>query len=199
MTPRPTLAIWHDRRRCNRARLVRDPKCDGQFFTCVRTTKIYCRPICPSNHAHSRNVFFVASAAAAETLGFRPCLKCRPETAPGSAAWRGTASTVARGLRLIYEGFLDVHTVDQLAYELGVGSRHLERLFRRHLGTTPARVAITRRLHVARRLITDTARPLSEIAFVAGFRSVRRFNHAFQKLYRRAPSSFRGRRPTSRQ
>ena len=132
-------------------------------------------------------------------LGFRPCLKCRPETAPGSPAWRGTATTVARALRLIDDGFLDEHTVEHLASRLGVGARHLERLFVRHLAATPTRVAITRRIHAARRLVTNTTRPFSEIAFMVGFRSVRRFNDAFRKLYRRTPSSFRGKRPTSRE
>jgi AraC family transcriptional regulator of adaptative response / DNA-3-methyladenine glycosylase II len=199
MTTAAKVGIWHDRGRCDRARRTRDPQYDGHFFTCVRTTKIYCRPICHSTHALSRNVFFVASAAAAEMLGFRPCLKCRPETAPGSPAWRGTATTVARALRLIDDGFLDEHTVEHLASRLGVGARHLERLFVRHLGATPTRVALTRRIHAARRLVTNTTRPVSEIAFMVGFRSVRRFNDAFRKLYRRAPSSFRGKRPTSRE
>jgi AraC family transcriptional regulator, regulatory protein of adaptative response / methylated-DNA-[protein]-cysteine methyltransferase len=143
-------------------------------------------------------VFFVASAAAAEVLGFRACLKCRPEAAPGSPAWRGTATTVARGLRLIDDGFLDGHTVEHLASRLGVGARHLERLFVRHLGATPTRVAIARRVQAARRLVTDTEWPVGEIAFTAGFRSVRRFNDAFRKRYRRTPSSLRSRRPASR-
>ncbi|MEM8974904.1 MAG: Ada metal-binding domain-containing protein, partial [Pseudomonadota bacterium] len=104
--------IWRDWERCDRARIARDRRFDGLFFTCVRTTKIYCRPICPVAHAHSKNVFFVPSAAAAERAGFRPCLRCRPESAPGSPAWQGTATTVERGLRLIDEGFLDVRSVD---------------------------------------------------------------------------------------
>ena len=144
-------------------------------------------------------MFFVASAAAAELLGFRACLKCRPETAPGSPAWRGTATTVLRGLRLIDDGFLDGHTVAHLAARLGVGARHLERLFVRHFGVPPTRVAIARRTQAARRLVTDTERPVTDIALMAGFRSVRRFNDAFRKRYRRTPSSLRGRRPASRE
>jgi len=191
MTRRVGSETWRDRDLCNQARLARDGAYDGVFFTCVRTTKIYCRPICPSAHAHARNVFFVASAAAAEKLAFRPCLKCRPETAPGSAAWRGTATTVARGMRLIQSGFLDTHDVDQLAGKLGIGPRHLSRLFRRHVGASPSNVAGTRRVQIAKRLVTDTARPLGEIALEAGFRSVRRFNDAFRKTYKRPPSSLR--------
>ncbi|MHA1564127.1 MAG: bifunctional transcriptional activator/DNA repair enzyme AdaA [Alphaproteobacteria bacterium] len=184
-------AVWRDWARCDEARLARDPAYDGCFFTCVRTTRIYCRPVCPVSHALSKNVHFVPTAAAAERLGFRPCLRCRPETAPGSPAWRGTATTVARGLRLIEEGYLDEHSVEDLADKLGVGARHLSRLFLRHLGAAPREVAGTRRLQAAKRLITDTQRPLAEIAFAAGFRSVRRFNDAFRNTYHRPPSSFR--------
>jgi AraC family transcriptional regulator of adaptative response/methylated-DNA-[protein]-cysteine methyltransferase len=191
MAQRIAAETWRDRALCNRARLARDAAYDGTFFTCVRTTRIYCRPICPSTHAHTRNVIFVASAAAAEKLAFRPCLKCRPETAPGRAAWRGTATTVARGMRLIQAGFLDAHDVEALADKLGIGARHLLRLFVRHVGASPTDVAGTRRVQAAKRLITDTDRPFSEIALEAGFRSVRRFNDAFRKTYRRPPSSFR--------
>src|SRR5262249_3613157 len=129
MTERTEIEAVGDRERCNRARLARDARFDGSFFTCVRTTRIYCRPIRPSAHARSVNVFFVPSAGAAERLGYRPCLRGRPETAPGSAAWRGTATTVARGMRLIDNGYLDAHSVEELAAKLGIGSRHLARLF----------------------------------------------------------------------
>jgi AraC family transcriptional regulator of adaptative response/methylated-DNA-[protein]-cysteine methyltransferase len=182
-----------DREQCDRARLARDPGFDGAFFTCVKTTKIYCRPICPSAHALQNNVFFVPSAAAAETLGYRPCLRCRPETAPGSPAWRGTATTVARAMRLVGDGFLDRHSVDELAVKLGVGARHLLRLFRVHVGASPTEVAYTRRVQAAKRLITDTKMPLAQVAYGAGFKSIRRFNDAIRQTYRRAPSSFRRR------
>ena len=183
--------IWRDWERCDRARVARDILFDGAFFTCVRTTKIYCRPVCPVKPALSKNVSFVASAAAAERLGFRPCLRCRPETAPGSPAWRGTATTVARGLRLIETGFVDEHSVEALAAKLGIGSRHLSRLFRKHLGATPRDIAATRRVQIAKHLISDTTKALSEIAFESGFHSIRRFNDAFQNTYRRSPTSFR--------
>jgi AraC family transcriptional regulator of adaptative response / DNA-3-methyladenine glycosylase II len=135
-------------------------------------------------------VFFVASATA-ERLGFRPCLRCRPESAPGSPAWKGTATTVARGLRLIEAGFLDDASIEELAAKLGIGPRHLSRLFQKHLGATPRDVATTRRVQYAKRLITDMTMALSEIAFASGFRSIRRFNDAFRATYHRAPKSFR--------
>lgn len=187
--------IWRDWEACDRARIARDPRYDGLFFTAVRTTKIYCRPICPVRCAHSKNVTFFPSAAAAERAGYRPCLRCRPETAPGSPAWCGTATTVARAMRLIEEGFLNQQSVEALAEKLGMGARHLSRLFLRHAGASPSAIAATHRVQVAKRLIDSTERPLAEIAFEAGFGSIRRFNDAFRATYGRPPSSFRrGRR-----
>ena len=185
----PTL----DHAACDRARLARDPAYDGVFFTGVRTTRIYCRPVCPVRPARSENVVFFPSAAAAERAGFRPCLRCRPETAPGSPAWRGTRSTVGRAMRLIDGGFLDRASVNDLADRLGIGPRHMLRLFLRHAGATPSEVAATRRIQAAKRLIDGTRRPLAEIAFAAGFGSVRRFNDAFRATYGRPPSAFRKR------
>lgn len=182
-----------DHETCDRARLARDPAYDGLFFTAVRTTRIYCRPVCPVKPAKSENVVFFPTAAAAERARFRPCLRCRPETALGSPAWNGTATTVARGMRLIEDGFLDQGSVPELAEKLGIGARHLLRLFLRHAGATPSDVASTCRVQAAKRLIDDTTMPLSEIAFAAGFRSVRRFNEAFRNTYGRPPSRFRKR------
>jgi AraC family transcriptional regulator of adaptative response/methylated-DNA-[protein]-cysteine methyltransferase len=179
---------------CDRARVTRDRAFDGMFFAAVRTTRIYCRPICRVRLAKSQNVQFFATAAAAERAGFRPCLRCRPEAAPGSPAWNGTATTVARGMRLIEGGFLDKASVSDLSDHLGIGPRHLLRLFLQHTGATPGEIAATRRIQAAKRLIEQTTRPLSEIAFAAGFRSIRRFNDAFRAIYGRPPSSFR--RPT---
>lgn len=179
---------------CDRARLARDPAFDGVFFTAVRTTRVYCRPVCPVRPALTKNVQFFPTAAAAERAGFRPCLRCRPETAPGSPAWRGTATTVARGMRLIEDGFLDRNTVAALADRLGIGPRHLLRLFLRHAGATPSEVAATRRVQAAKRLISDSDMPLAEVAFAAGFNSIRRFNDAFRATYHRPPSAFRRRR-----
>jgi AraC family transcriptional regulator, regulatory protein of adaptative response / methylated-DNA-[protein]-cysteine methyltransferase len=180
----------------DRARLARDPLYDGRFFTGVRTTGVYCRPVCPVRPARSRNVCFFPSAAAAELAGFRPCLRCRPETAPFSPAWNGSRTTVARGLRLIAEGALDVQsaTVGSLAARLGVGERHLVRLFATHLGASPGRVARTARVQRAKRLLDSTDLPLSEVALIAGFGSQRRFNAVFAETYARPPSEFRPKR-----
>jgi AraC family transcriptional regulator of adaptative response / DNA-3-methyladenine glycosylase II len=181
-----------DAKTCDRARLARDPRFDGWFFTGVLTTRIYCRPTCPVKPARSRNVIFFPTAAAAERAGFRPCLRCRPETAPGTPAWRGAAATVARALRLIDGGFLDDGgTVEKLAETLGMTSRHLRRLFLRYAGAAPTAVATTRRVQRAKRLVDETRLPMSAIAFTAGFASIRRFNAAFRTVYRRPPSAVR--------
>ena len=128
-----------------RARLSRDPRFDGQFFVGVKTTGIYCRPICPANTPKRENIDFFPTAAAASEAGFRPCLRCRPECAPGTPAWHGTSTTVRRGLRLIAGGALDDGNVEALADRLGVTSRHLRRLFSKHLGASPLSVAHTQR------------------------------------------------------
>lgn len=176
---------------CNAARLKRDPAFDGKFFTAVRTTRIYCRPVCPVKHPLTKNVSYFPSAAAAERAGYRPCLRCRPETAPFCAAWNGTRTTVERALKLIEAGALDSGTVAELADRLGVGTRHLSRLFETHVGASPLQTAQTLRIGRAKRLLDETALPMTEIAFKAGFGSVRRFNAAFLKLYGRPPSSIR--------
>jgi len=180
-----------DREICDRARLARDATFDGLFFSGVRSTHIYCRPVCPVRPARSENVTFYPTAAAAERAGFRPCLRCRPETAPGSPAWAGTATTVARGIRLIEDGFLDRRSVAELADTLGIGPRHLLRLFMRHAGASPSEIAVTKRVQKAKRLIDETDMPLAEIAFESGFKSIRRFNDCFLASYKRPPSSFR--------
>ena len=181
-----------DPRTCDRARIARDPRFDGAFYTGVRTTRIYCRPTCPVKPAKSKNVVFFPTAAAAERAGFRPCLRCRPETAPGTPAWRGAAATVSRALRLIERGFLDGETrVGDLADALGMTARHLRRLFLRHAGASPTAVATTRRVQRAKALVDSTVMPMSAIAFAAGFASIRRFNAAFRSVYRRSPTSVR--------
>jgi len=180
-----------------RARLSRDARFDGQFFVGVKTTGIYCRPICPAVAPKSENVTFYPSAAAAGEAGFRPCLRCRPECAPGTPAWSGTSTTVRRGLRLISNGALDDGSIEQLADRLGVTSRHLRRLFTKHLGASPLAVAHTQRLHFAKRLIDQTDLPLSHIAEAAGYGSVRRFNDSFKKTYDRTPRDLRRNREES--
>jgi len=177
---------------CNQARLRRDAAFDGKFFTAVRSTGIYCRPVCPVRQPLSRNVSFYPSAAAAEAAGFRPCLRCRPETAPFSPAWNGTAATVSRAMRLIEDGALDGDgRIGDLADSLGIGPRHLSRLFKKHLGTSPVQAAKTCRLQRAKRMLSDTDLPITEIALTSGFSSVRRFNAAFRELYGRPPTSIR--------
>lgn len=174
-----------------RARLARDARFDGQFYIGVRTTGIYCRPICPANAPKSKNVEFFPSAAAAGEAGFRPCLRCRPECAPGTPAWSGTSTTVRRGLRLISGGALDDGNVEALADRLGVTSRHLRRLFSKHLGASPLAVAHTQRLHFAKRLIDETMLPMRHISSAAGYGSIRRFNDAFRRTYGRPPRELR--------
>jgi AraC family transcriptional regulator, regulatory protein of adaptative response / methylated-DNA-[protein]-cysteine methyltransferase len=187
-----------DATECDHARLARDPAYDGRFYTGVRTTRIYCRPVCPVRPAQSRNVRFYPSAAAAEADGFRPCLRCRPETAPFSPAWNGSRTTVARGLRLIAKGALDGNdaSVVALAAKLGVGERHLARLFIRHLGASPSQIARTARVQRAKRLLDTTERPMSQIALDAGFGSLRRFNAVFAEVYGRPPTELRRRAGT---
>ena len=176
---------------CNQARLRRDPAFDGRFFVAVKTTNIYCRPVCTVKQPLTKNIRFYPSAAAAEQDGYRPCLRCRPETAPFCPAWNGTKTTVERALRLIEQGALDADGVEDLAERLGVGPRHLSRLFRKHLGASPIRTARTLRIQRAKRLLDQTALPMTEIAFRSGFRSVRSFNAAFSQLYGRPPSAMR--------
>src|SRR5215468_6638801 len=168
---------------CSQARLSRDARFDGKFFIGVLTSGVYCRSICPAPTAKEKNVRYFPTAAAAAEAGFRPCLRCRPECSPGTPAWLGTPNTVARALRLIAEGGLEDGGVETLAEKLGVGSRHLRRLFLKHLGATPLAVAQTRRLHFAKKLIDETTLPMSQIAIAAGFGCVRRFNDGIRKVY----------------
>src|SRR5579863_6049522 len=174
-----------------RARLARDARFDGRFFTGVTSTGIYCRPVCPAPAPKPVHVRYFLSAAAAAAAGFRPCLRCRPEASPGTPAWLGSSSTVSRALRLIGEGALDDGGVEPMAERLGVGPRHLRRLFLRHLGATPVAVAQTRRVHFAKKLIDESGLSMTEVAMASGFNSVRRFNATFQNLYGRAPSELR--------
>ena len=208
---RPLTALWGvaaawygsavmsmDFAECDRARVARDPSYDGRFFTGVRTTGVYCRPVCPVRPARSTNVQFFPSAAAAEAAGFRPCLRCRPETAPFSNAWIGSRATVERAVRLIVEeGALDEEgaSVEKLAERLGMGRRQLARLFARHLKANPSAVARTARVQRAKRLIDETDKSMVEIAVLAGFGSLRRFNAVFAEVYGRTPTEVkRGRR-----
>ena len=171
--------------------LRRDAAFDGLFFVAVRTTKIYCRPVCRARIPKPENITFYPCAAAAEGAGYRPCLRCRPETAPFCPAWMGSKTTVARALKLIEGGALDGGGLNALADRLGVGARHLSRLFKTHLNTSPLQVAKTLRLQRAKTLLSDTDLTISDIAVRSGFPSPRRLHAAFAGLYDRPPSAIR--------
>jgi AraC family transcriptional regulator of adaptative response / DNA-3-methyladenine glycosylase II len=182
-----------DRNSCYRVLLARDPRYDGRFFTCVKTTGIYCRPVCPARTPKLENCVFVPSAAAAQEAGFRPCLRCRPERSPDIVARNGSSASVSRALTLIERGALDEGDVEALAARLGLGARQLRRLFHQHLGASPITVAQTRRLLLAKQLIHDSALSMTQVALASGFSSLRRFNETFKALYGRPPSALRGR------
>lgn len=176
---------------CEAARRSRDPRFDGQFFTAVRTTGIYCRPVCPAPAPKSENVRYYATAAAAEAAGYRPCLRCRPELAPAEGSWRRGECTLARALQGIEQGALERAGVPALAARLGIGERQLRRLFVEELGVSPLQIESTRRLLFAKQLLSETALPVTEIALAAGYSSLRRFNAAFLAAYGLAPSRLR--------
>src|SRR5437016_11893934 len=180
-----------DWRVCSRARLTYDARFDGKFFIGVRGSGVYCRPICPAPTAKEKNCRYFPTAAAAAEAGFRPCLRCRPESCPGTPGWQGTSNTVSRALRLIGESGLEDGGVEGLAERLGVGSRHLRRLFLRHLGATPSAVAQTRRLHFAKKLIDETSLPMNQVALASGFGCVRRFNAGIRDVYKQTPKEIR--------
>jgi AraC family transcriptional regulator of adaptative response / DNA-3-methyladenine glycosylase II len=182
-----------DKETCYRALESRDPRFDGLLFTGVKSTGIYCRPVCPARTPKFVNCEFFGSAAAAQEAGYRPCLRCRPETAPDLASWRGTSNTVSRALALITDGALDGSEagVEALAERLGIGDRHLRRLFVQHLGASPIAVAQTRRVLFAKQLIQETRMPMTEVALAAGFGSIRRFNETFVGLFGRPPGALR--------
>lgn len=180
-----------DRRTCYRIVQARDARYDGRFFTCVKTTGIYCRPICPARPPKLENCIFVPSAAVAQEAGFRPCLRCRPECSPELGPFRGTSSTVKRALLLIEGGALDEGHVEALAERLGVGSRQLRRLFRKHLGASPITVALTRRVLLAKQLLHETNLSMTEVALASGFTSLRRFHETFKAMVGRPPRELR--------
>ncbi|SIQ49383.1 DNA-3-methyladenine glycosylase II [Microbispora rosea] len=176
---------------CYLAVSARDSRFDGRFYTAVTTTGIYCRPICPARTPARGNVRFYRHAAAAEAAGFRPCRRCRPELSPGDPGWDVRADLVGRALRLIDDGVADESGVAGLARRLHVTERHLHRLFAAELGTGPLAVARTRRLLLAKQLLTETTLPITDVAFAAGFGSVRQFNAAMKESYGFAPGELR--------
>jgi AraC family transcriptional regulator of adaptative response / DNA-3-methyladenine glycosylase II len=176
---------------CWQAAYSRDARFDGRFFAGAVTTGVYCRSVCPVPFAKPDNILWFASSAAAEAAGFHPCRRCRAAASPGTPAWAGTSAVVSRALRLIVEGALDSGNVEELANRVGIGSRHLRRLFVEHLGASPLRIAITRRVHFARNLIEETDLPITQLAACAGFRSIRQFNHAMLTTAGESPTGLR--------
>jgi AraC family transcriptional regulator of adaptative response / DNA-3-methyladenine glycosylase II len=176
---------------CWQAIYSRDRRFDGRFFAAATSTGLYCRSTCPVPFARPKNIVLFACAAAAEGAGFRPCRRCNPQASPGTPAWLGTSAVVSRAVRLIWEGALDTNGVEDLAERVGIGSRHLRRLFTQHLGASPAQIAGTQRVHFARKLIDETDLPMTQVALSAGFTSIRQFNHAMKGATGRAPSALR--------
>ena len=180
-----------DPRTCEQARLSRDARFDGLFFVAVKSTRIYCRPMCPAPSPKPVNVSYYGNAAAAEAAGYRPCLRCRPELAPGDGTWRRGDAVVARALKLIDQGVLAEQPLSVLAERVGIGERQLRRLFVDRLGAAPIGVHGTRRLLFAKQLLTETTLPITEVALASGFGSLRRFNTTFRDAYRMAPRDLR--------
>ena len=183
-----------DTERCRLARQSRDHRFDGEFFLAVKTTGIYCRPVCPARQAAEKNVRYFRYAAQAAESGYRPCMRCRPESAPNSPAWQGTSTTVHRALRLIGEGALNEGSISDLADRLGVGERYLRKLFQQEVGVSPLAVAQNQRLLFAKKLLAETNLPITTVAFASGFSSIRRFNSAIRDSFDRTPGEMRSRR-----
>lgn len=179
---------------CERARQARDPRFDGRFFIAVRTTGVFCRPTCPVQPPKAKNVRFYPTAAAALAAGFRPCLRCLPELAPGQRRFSNGQERIDYALKLIDGGFLDRHGTSQLAARIGITARHLSREFEQYLGATPHRVAHTRRLLFAKHLLDESDLSVTDIAFASGFGSLRRFNSAVKDTWSRPPGELRKRR-----
>ncbi|MER7181048.1 AlkA N-terminal domain-containing protein [Streptomyces hyaluromycini] len=186
-----------DREHCVRAVQSKDARFDGWFFTAVLTTRIYCRPSCPVVPPKPENMTFYPSAAACQQAGFRACKRCRPDTSPGSPEWNQRADLVARAMRLIADGVVDREGVPGLAGRLGYSPRQVERQLLAELGAGPLALARAQRAQTARLLIETTALPMAEIAFAAGFSSIRTFNDTVREVFALSPSELRDRRPRS--
>jgi AraC family transcriptional regulator of adaptative response / DNA-3-methyladenine glycosylase II len=186
-----------DSQTCYRALRARDARFDGRFFVAVSSTHIYCRPVCTVKPPKRENCRFFLSAAAAEANGYRPCLRCRPELAPGNASIDATTRLAQAAASLMEDRALEREGLDTLAARLGVTDRHLRRAFATEFGVSPVEFAQTQRLLLAKRLLTDTAMTVTDIAFASGFGSVRRFNALFRERYRLKPNELRGPRRAS--
>src|SRR6266542_2460000 len=170
---------------------ARDARFDGVFFVGITTTRVYCRPVCPSRLAYDHHRRFFDSAAAAERAGFRPCLRCRPELAPGRAVLDAVSRLARAAAERIAAGALNGRSVADLARDLGVSERHLRRALEREIGVPPLGLAQTHRLLLAKRLLVDTDLPVTRVAYASGFQSLRRFNAAFREQYGMPPSALR--------
>ncbi|HWB43268.1 MAG TPA: AlkA N-terminal domain-containing protein [Gemmatimonadales bacterium] len=182
---------------CQRAVRARDVRFDGVFFVGITTTRVYCRPVCPARVSYPDRRRFFETAASAERAGYRPCLRCRPELAPGRALMDAVPRLARLAAQRIEAGALNGHSVAELAAELGVSERHLRRALERQLGVSPAELAQTHRLLLAKRLLAETSLPVTRIAFASGFQSLRRFNSVFHDRYRLSPSALRRAVPSS--
>ncbi len=188
-----------DSRGCREARLARDARYDGLFFVAVKTTGIFCRPICPAVAPKEKNVHYYREASQAAQAGYRPCFRCRPDSAPQSCAWAGTQTTLHRAMRLIDQGALQGGTLPELADRLGIGERYLRKLFEQNLGLSPKSYGLFQQLLFAKKLLHESALPISAVATAAGFNSVRRFNDAFAKQMQAKPSDIRRKKSLSPQ
>lgn len=181
------------------ARLSKDPRFDGLFFVAVKTTGIYCRPICPAVSPKEENVSYVNTAIEAANLGCRPCLRCRPDSAPGSNPWKGTNTTFERAIKLINNGELIDHSIEQLSERLGISSRYLNTLFQAKLGISAKKYALYQQALFAKSLLQQSHLAISEVAFACGFSSVRRFNDYFAQNLKTTPSKIRKNKATKSQ
>ncbi len=172
------------------AMMARDHRFDGKFFVGVKTTGIYCRPICPAK-PRRKNVEFFQSHLDAERAGYRPCLRCRPESAPQSPAWVGKSAIVQRAIKVLHSQETIELDEDRFAAQFGVSARHLRRLFIEEIGKTPKQLSFENRLNLARKLVTDTSLPIAEVAFASGFSSIRRFNDSFKERFKKSPGEIR--------
>lgn len=185
------MELIYDKKEFYRAHLARDLRFDGKFFVAIKTTRIYCRPICPARKAQFKNLEFFIYKVQAEEAGYRPCLRCRPEAAPGSAAWVGTSTTIQRALRIMDCLALEKFSITNLATKLGIGERWLRELFQQQIGTNPQSILISKKLDTARNLLNQSSLSITDIAFSSGFQSIRRFNDAFKAKFQKTPSAFR--------
>src|SRR5262245_8479391 len=189
--PRIIARMTLDPHTCYRALIARDARFDGRFFVAVSSTRIYCRPVCTVKPPRRENCRFYRSAAAAESGGYRPCLRCRPELAPGNASVDATSRLAQAAASMMEDRALDEDSMDTIAARLGVTDRHLRRAFGAEFGVSPVQYAQTQRLLLAKRLLTDTALPVTDVAYASGFGSLRRFNALFRQRYRLRPGQLR--------